>query len=100
IAGHNLKEVLRLCVRGPLCRAPLFDAMLVSYLLKPSLHGHTLNELALERLARKPLPPKEVGWDRGQEPAVGDSRLAAYAGEGVLLALRLAGAMRRELETS
>ncbi len=98
LAGHNLKEVLRLCVRGPLCRAPLFDAMLVSYLLKPSVHGHTLDELALERLARKPLTPKDVGWDRGQEPAVGDSRLAAYAGERVLLARRLAGEMRRELE--
>ena len=100
LAGHNLKEVLRLCVRGPLCRAPLFDAMLVSYLLKPSIHGHTLDELALERLARKPLTPKEVGWDRGQEPAVGDSRLAAYAGERVLLARRLAGLMRRELDVS
>jgi DNA polymerase I len=100
LAGHNLKEVLRLCSRGPLCRAALFDAMLVSYLLKPSIHGHTLDELALERLARKPLTPKEVGWDRGQEPAVGDSRLAAYAGERVLLARRLAGAMRRELDAS
>ncbi|HEX4963902.1 MAG TPA: DNA polymerase I [Thermoanaerobaculia bacterium] len=100
IAGHNLKEVLRLCARGPECRAALFDAMLVSYLLKPSVHGHTLDELALERLARKPLTPKDVGWDRGQEPAVGDSRLAAYAGERVLLARQLAAGMRRELEVS
>ncbi len=100
LAGHNLKEVLRLCAGGPLCRADLFDAMLVSYLLKPSIHGHTLDELALERLARKPLTPKDAGWDRGQEPAVGDSRLAAYAGEQVLLARRLAVAMRRELDVS
>ncbi|HSS52312.1 MAG TPA: DNA polymerase, partial [Thermoanaerobaculia bacterium] len=100
LAGHNLKEVLRACPQGPLCRAALFDAMLVSYLLKPSVHGHSLDELALERLARKPLTPKDVGWDRGQEPAVGDSRLAAYAGERVLMARRLTGAMRRELEAS
>jgi DNA polymerase-1 len=100
LSGHNLKEVLRLCARGPECRAAMFDAMLVSYLLKPSVHGHTLDELALERLARKPLTPKDVGWDRGQEPAVGDSRLAAYAGERVLLARRLAAGMRRELEAS
>jgi DNA polymerase-1 len=100
LAGHNLKEVLRLCSQAPVCRAALFDAMLVSYLLKPSIHGHTLDELALERLARKPLTPKDAGWDRGQEPAVGDSRLAAYAGEQVLLARRLAGIMRRELEVS
>jgi DNA polymerase-1 len=100
LAGHNLKEVLRVCPRGPLCRAGMFDTMLVSYLLKPSVHGHSLDELALERLARKPLTLKEVGWDKGQEPAVGDPRLAAYAGEGVLLARRLTGAMRGELAAS
>src|SRR4029077_9556063 len=66
LAGHNLKEVLRLCP-GPLCESPLFDAMLVSYLLKPSVHGHSLDELALERLSRKTLTPKDAGWDRGQE---------------------------------
>jgi len=77
LVGHNLKEVLRLCTGGPGCRSALFDAMLVSYLLKPSVHGHTLDELALERLERKPLTMKEVGWDRGQEPPLGDERLAA-----------------------
>ena len=97
LAGHNLKEVLRLCP-GPLCESALFDAMLVSYLLKPSIHGHSLDELALERLRRKPLTLKEVGWDKGQEPAVGDSRLSAYAAERVELARRMAEAMRRELE--
>ena len=97
LAGHNLKEVLRLCP-GPLCESALFDAMLVSYLLKPSVHGHSLDELALERLRRKPLTLKEVGWDKGQEPAVGDSRLAAYAAERVEIARRMAEAMRRELE--
>src|SRR6185295_16876484 len=51
LVGHNLKEVLRLCP-GPLCESALFDAMLVSYLLKPSVHGHSLDELALERLSR------------------------------------------------
>jgi DNA polymerase-1 len=97
LAGHNLKEVLRLCP-GPLCESALFDAMLVSYLLKPSVHGHSLDELSLERLRRKPLTFKEVGWDRGQEPPVGDSRLSAYAAERVEIARRMAEAMRRELE--
>jgi DNA polymerase-1 len=97
LAGHNLKEVLRLCP-GPLCESALFDAMLVSYLLKPSVHGHSLDELSLERLSRKPLTPKDAGWDKGQEPPVGDSRLAAYAAERVELARRMAEAMRRELE--
>jgi DNA polymerase I len=96
IAGHNLKEILRLCP-GPHCESSLFDAMLVSYLLKPSVHGHSLDELALERLSRKALNQKDAGWDKGQEPPVGDSRLAAYASERVEIARRMAEAMRREL---
>ncbi|HEX4496569.1 MAG TPA: DNA polymerase I [Thermoanaerobaculia bacterium] len=97
LAGHNLKEVLRLCP-DPGCEPALFDAMLVSYLLKPSVHGHSLDELALERLSRKALTPKDAGWDKSQEPPVGDSRLAAYAAERVEIARRMAEAMRRELE--
>jgi len=97
LSGHNLKEVLRLCRSGPLCQAALFDAMLVSYLLKPSIHGHTLDELALERLGRKPITAKEAGWDKGQEPPVGDSRLAAYAAERVAFARQMAAVMRQEL---
>jgi DNA polymerase I len=98
LAGHDLKEVLRLCPEGATCRSELFDAMLASYLLKPSLHGHTLDEMVLERLARKALTAKDAGWDRGQEPPVGDSRLALYAAERVVLARRMAAAIRRELE--
>jgi DNA polymerase-1 len=97
LAGHNLKEVLRLCP-DPACESALFDAMLVSYLLKPSVHGHSLDELALERLSRKALTSKDAGWDKSQEPPVGDSRLAAYAAERVEIARRMAEAMRRELE--
>jgi DNA polymerase-1 len=96
LAGHNLKEVLRLCP-GPLCESALFDAMLVSYLLKPSVHGHSLDELALERLSRKPLTAKDAGWDKGQAPPVGDSRLAAYAAERVEIARRMAEVMAQEL---
>ncbi|HEX3530072.1 MAG TPA: DNA polymerase I [Thermoanaerobaculia bacterium] len=97
VAGHNLKEVLRLCDAGALCQAALFDAMLVSYLLKPSVHGHSLDELALERLGRKAITAKEAGWDKGQEPPVGDSRLAAYAAERVAFARSMSAAMRKEL---
>jgi DNA polymerase-1 len=97
LAGHNLKEVLRLCPGGELCGAELFDAMLVSYLLKPSVHGHSLDELALERFNVRPLSAKEAGWDKGQAPEPGDPRLLAYAAERVLLARRMAAGMRQEL---
>jgi DNA polymerase I len=97
LAGHNLKEVLRLCPGGELCGAELFDEMLVSYLLKPSVHGHSLDELALERFNARPLSAKEAGWDKGQAPEPGDPRLLAYAAERVLLAQRMAAGMRQEL---
>jgi DNA polymerase-1 len=97
LAGHNLKEVLRLCPGGELCGAELFDAMLVSYLLKPSVHGHSLDELALERFNARPLSAKEAGWDKGQAPEPGDPRLLAYAAERVMLAQRMASGMRQEL---
>jgi DNA polymerase-1 len=96
LVGHNLKEVLRLAPALS-CRAPLLDLMLVSYLLKPSVHGHSLDELALDRLAARPISAKEAGWDRGQEPPPGDPRLAAYAAERVDFVRRLAPAMRQEL---
>ena len=97
LAGHNLKEVLRLCPGGERCGAELFDAMLVSYLLKPSAHGHSLDELALERFNARPLSAKEAGWDKGLAPEPGDPRLLAYAAERVMLARRLAAGMRQEL---
>jgi DNA polymerase I len=100
LVGHDLKEVLRLCAGGAPCRAALFDAMLASYLLKPSIHGHSLDELALERLEKKPISAKEAGWERGQEPPMGDPRLAAYAAERIDVSRRIRGAMRRELEGS
>jgi DNA polymerase-1 len=97
LTGHDLKEVLRLCPGGAVCGAELFDAMLVSYLLKPSVHGHSLEELALERLNARPLSLKETGWDKGQEPPPGDPRLLAWAAERVMLARRMAAGMRQEL---
>jgi DNA polymerase I len=98
LCGHNLKEVLRLSAHGSRCSADLFDAMLVSYLLRPSVHGHSLEELALERLGVRPLTLKEAGWDKGAAPEPGDPRLLAYAAERVALTRRMATAMRAELE--
>jgi len=68
LAGHNLKEVLRLCPEPP-CASDLADAMLISYLLKPSIHGHSLDELALERL-------REASAARFDERAIAPLRLA------------------------
>jgi DNA polymerase-1 len=107
LVGHDLKEVLRLLslgregrADGIECRAGLFDVMLASYLIRPSVHGHSFEEMALERLARRVQTEKETGWDREGPPAVGDERLARFAGERITLLERLADGVRGELERS
>jgi len=106
LLGHDLKEVLRPALRHrgfpargePFrCRGGLFDLMLVSYLCKPSVHGHSLEELALERRARKALTAKDAGWEKGQQPSLGDDRLLALAGERAALLPKLAEGMRKDL---
>ncbi|MFQ5348972.1 MAG: DNA polymerase, partial [Thermoanaerobaculia bacterium] len=99
IVGHDLKEVLRLAPDGRDATAPLFDTMLVSYVLRPALRGHGLAEIALERLDFSALSHKEAGWDKGEPPMPGTESLLAYAGERVELARRLAAPMRKELDT-
>ncbi len=98
LVGHDLKEILRLIPGGPETSAHLVDAMLASYLIRPALHGHSFEEMALERLGRRALTGKDVGWDKEGPPAVGDERLARFAGERIDLLDRLAEGVRRELE--
>ncbi len=98
LLGHDLKEVLRLSPAGPEAVAPLFDTMLVSYVLRPALRGHGLAEVALDRLGFTVLGAKEAGWEKGEPPMPGAASLAAYAGERVELARRLEPPMRDELE--
>ncbi len=108
LVGHDLKEVLRpvaaAAPRGEIgeieVAAELFDVMLVSYLIRPTVHGHGFEEMALERLGRRALTEKDAGWDKEGPPPVGDSRLAALAGERVALGARLAESSRAELEAA
>src|SRR5688572_13576286 len=98
LVGHDLKEILRLAACEPPACARLFDVMLVSYVLRPALRGHGLDELALDRLDRKPISAREAGWDKGEVPPPGDARLLAYAAERAALAAALAPGLRRELD--
>jgi DNA polymerase I len=102
LAGHDLKEVLRLLPEAQAGRlsvaAELFDVMLVSYLIRPAVHGHGFEEMVLERLGRRALTEKDAGWSKEGPPAVGDSRIAALAGERVVLGRRLAAGVAEELE--
>ena len=74
--------------------------MLVSYVLRPALRGHGLEEVALDRLGFKAIGAKEAGWDKGEPPMPGAESLLAYAGERVELARRLEAPMRAELEAA
>ncbi len=97
LAGHDLKEVLRLVPDGRSTGAALFDTMLVSYLLRPALRAHSLEEVALDRLGYKAVSLKEAGWEKEAAPVPGHGPLLALAGERVELPRRLAAAMEREL---
>ncbi len=98
IVGCDLKELLRLApAAGEICVARLFDLMLASYLAKASVHGHSLDEIALERTGSKPGGAKEAGFDKGVEPPVGDERLGRWVGTRLALVERLAPVLRQEL---
>ncbi|MCB1036008.1 MAG: DNA polymerase I, partial [Acidobacteria bacterium] len=98
VVGHDLKEVLRLAPREVPVEARLFDTMLASYVLHPSLRSHALEEVALDRLHAKATTAAGAGWTkkRGVEvpPDLGSPDLLAYAGERLDLVRRL----REDLE--
>ncbi len=105
LAGHDLKEVLRLepellaPLLGPAPHARLADLMLLSYVLRPAL-GHSFEEIAADRLQWTPISAKEAGWSRGEEPPLGAAGLLAYAGERLALARRLVPELAAELGAS
>ncbi len=97
LAGHDLKEVLRLAPANVVCRASLFDTMLASYLLRSAMRSHQLAEVALDRLNHTALTKKDAGWGRGTEPMVGQESLLSYAAEQLELPRRMESVMREEL---
>jgi len=97
LTGNDLKEVLRLSSGGAEIRAGLLDTMLVSYVLRPSLRGHGLEDLSLERLRHTALSAADAGWTKTAAPEVGASLLLVYAGERAALLRRLVPLLEEEL---
>ena len=110
LAGHDLKEVLRLLARNDKheendandenlrVEATLFDTMLVSYLLRSAARSHGLEEVVMDRLGVRALTEADAGWGKAQEPPIGSQGLLAFAAERIDLPRRMAAAMREELE--
>ena len=101
VLGHDLKEVLRRAPREAAVEAALFDTMLASYVLRPSLRSHGLEEVALDRLHFKATPAAAAGWRKkaGREipPELGAKELLAFAGERLDLVRQLAAPLEEEL---
>jgi DNA polymerase-1 len=91
LVGHDLKEVLRQIPGRPAVRARLHDTMLASYVLRPALQGHALEEVALDRLRRTLRPVN------GQAPFPGEAAILEAAAERVDVAALLAREMEPEI---
>lgn len=87
--GHDLKEVLRLLGPRPELHCRLLDLMLVSYLNRSSLRGHDFASVVADRLHVTAMAESEVGLSKGEQPMVGDERVAALAAERAVLASRI-----------
>jgi len=96
VAGHDLKEVLRLAGVETRGKAQLADSMLHSYLLRPA-SKHGFEEMALDRLHYKAVSVKEAGWTKGAEPGVGQISLRVFAAERAELPRRWGTALEREV---
>ncbi len=99
--GHDLKELLRLAGgQGPF-RGHLVDLMLISYVLRPEVHGHSLQEIALERLSLR-LPAFEAAakGKQAEAPAPGAEALRSHAGELLSAVERLATDLETDLAAS
>jgi len=103
LVGHDLKEVLRLLEvarddGGDPIDCRLVDTMLLSYLIQPARHGHSLAEVAFDQLRHTAARPADVGWSKGMAPLLGDARLMAFAAEQAILPRRMAPKMRAAVD--
>ncbi|HVR30534.1 MAG TPA: DNA polymerase I [Thermoanaerobaculia bacterium] len=96
VAGHDVKEALRLAGWRGEVPARLADSMLLAYLLRASIRDFTLEEVCFERLRLQPLAAKDAGWRKGEEPMPGDPTLLEYAAQRAALPRLLLEQMERE----
>jgi DNA polymerase-1 len=98
--GHNLKFAAVMLLQRGIRLAALDDAMLMSYVLDTTLHGHGLEELAELHLEHKPLSLAEL-TGKGKDKIVFDcvevKEATRYSAERADIALRLAALLKPRL---
>jgi DNA polymerase-1 len=93
LIGHDLKPLLvALAARDVEVSGPVFDTLVASYMLNPSLRAQTVEDLAANRFGAE-LPPKALNPETGAEQATLARRAAAEA----LVALLTRPALDTEL---
>ncbi|HKJ89113.1 MAG TPA: DNA polymerase I, partial [Gammaproteobacteria bacterium] len=100
--GHNLKYDLSVLRRaGYTVSGPFHDTMLMSYVLNPTRHNHSLDNLAGERLGRSTTSYTEVAG-KGAKQVTFDQvplqQAVDYAGEDAEVTLALYQSLAPELE--
>jgi DNA polymerase-1 len=102
--AHNWKyDLLILRRAGIECRGPVFDTMIASYVLDPGRRSHGMDELALELLAHRATPYKEVVGTGKKEISFAQvelERASDYACEDADVTWRLYETFAPELESS
>jgi DNA polymerase-1 len=90
--GQNLKYDLNVLARHGIHVAPFDDTMVLSFDLDAGLHGHGMDELALEHFAYQPIPFKQVCGTGKSQISFDQVDLRAatrYAAEDADVTLRL-----------
>lgn len=100
--AHNLKQqILIFRARGIQMRSARWDPMLMSYVLNPSRHGHTVEDLAKEYLQYQTKELKSLigsGQKQRSIADLADSEMCDYCCERVDLYLALTSRLEEDLK--
>ena len=101
--GQNIKyDLIVLARHGVRVEGVAFDTMIASYLLDPSLGGHSLDALAAEHLRHRMITYSEVTGKKGKSQKTFDEvdleQAAPYACEDAHATYLLAGILGRKIE--
>jgi len=101
--GQNIKYDLEVLKRdGVELSGILFDTMLASYVLNPSARGHSLSDMAIDRLAYKMIPIEDlIGKGKNQitMDEVDVQRASEYSCEDADITLQLKSQLEPELQS-